>query len=69
MHVEGVAKHVEDDLVIATALSGRAAFLVTSDIPFRGVGEYQGVTILTPREFLDLLERPGEESVLRRDER
>lgn len=59
VRADGVAKHSEDDLVIATALSGRADFLVTSDIPFRRVGEYEGVTILTPREFLDVLDRVG----------
>lgn len=60
VNVEGPATHPEDDLVLATAVSGNAEFLVTSDIPFRGVGSYRGIVILTPREFLNLPERKGQ---------
>lgn len=55
--VEGVASHAEDDPVIATALSAGAAYLVTGDKELRAIGGYGGVTFLTPREFLDLLDR------------
>jgi putative PIN family toxin of toxin-antitoxin system len=53
--VTGVASHHEDDLILATAVSGRADFLVTGDAALRGVGEYRGVTILGPRAFLEAL--------------
>lgn len=36
--VHGVATHPEDDLVLATALSARAQYVVTGDLPFRRVG-------------------------------
>ena len=55
--VIAVATHPEDDLVLATAVSGRADFLVTGDRQLQRLGSYQGVKIVSPREFLDLLER------------
>jgi putative PIN family toxin of toxin-antitoxin system len=50
--VSGVAGHVEDDLVLAAAVSGNADFLVTGDAEFLQVGEYRGVRIRTPAAFL-----------------
>ena len=56
--VQGIATHPEDDLVLATAVSGNADYLVTGDKGLLSVGTYQGVTIVTPRAFLDILETP-----------
>ena len=53
--VTGVATHPEDDAVIATALSGGAAYLVTGDGPLVRRGSYQNVTFLTPRVSIELL--------------
>jgi putative PIN family toxin of toxin-antitoxin system len=55
--VQGVATHPEDDVVLATAVSGKAEYLVTHDKKLQGVEEYQGVKILRPYAFLDLLRR------------
>jgi putative PIN family toxin of toxin-antitoxin system len=55
--VEGVATHPEDDLVLATAVSGGAQFLVTGDHRLLALREYEGVVIVSVREFLALL--PG----------
>jgi putative PIN family toxin of toxin-antitoxin system len=54
--VEGVATHPEDDLILATAVSGQADYLVTGDRQLLALGSYQGVTIVTPRDFLAILE-------------
>jgi putative PIN family toxin of toxin-antitoxin system len=54
--VHGVATHPEDDLVLATAKSGGAAYVVTGDKPRRRLGVFEGIAIVSPREFLDLLE-------------
>ncbi len=55
--VTGVATHPEDDLVLATAVSAHAGYLVTGDQPFRRrVRSYQDVRLLSPREFLTVLE-------------
>ncbi len=59
--VEGVATHPEDDLVLATAVSARAALLVTGDKKLQNLRQFQGVTLLTPRAFLARLE--GEQQV------
>lgn len=53
--VRGVASHPEDDLILATAVSAGAGFLVTGDGPLLALGVYEGVRILSPRAFLDLL--------------
>jgi putative PIN family toxin of toxin-antitoxin system len=55
VEVVGVATHPEDDLILATAASSGANYLVTGDRHLRAVGAFQGVDILTPREFADLL--------------
>ena len=54
--VAGVATHPEDDLVLATALSAGAAYLVTGDRRFRSrVPRYQGVTLVSSAEFLAVI--------------
>lgn len=50
--VHGVASQWQDDLVLAAAVSGEADYLVTRDKEFRQVGEYSGVKLRTPAEFL-----------------
>lgn len=54
--VRGVATHREDDLVLATAKSGRAGYLVTGDKQLLRLGAYDGIVILSPRAFLVVLE-------------
>jgi putative PIN family toxin of toxin-antitoxin system len=54
--VSGVATQPKDDLVLATAVSGEADFLVTGDKPLQALGAYRQVTIISPRLFLDLLD-------------
>jgi putative PIN family toxin of toxin-antitoxin system len=54
--VAGAAPHAADDLVLATAVSGRADAVVTCDKPFLAVGEFRGVVLLTPEALLSLLE-------------
>ena len=53
--VRGVATHPEDDLILATALSAKANYLVTGDAKLQKLGTYSGVRILSPRAFLDIL--------------
>ncbi|MGH2561939.1 MAG: putative toxin-antitoxin system toxin component, PIN family [Thermomicrobiales bacterium] len=55
--IEGVATHPEDDLVLATAVAAKARYLVTGDKKLQRLRRYRGVTILSPREFLTLLDR------------
>lgn len=53
--VTGIAAHPADDLILATALSARADYLVTGDRRLRTRGAYGGTTLLSPRQFLDVL--------------
>jgi putative PIN family toxin of toxin-antitoxin system len=42
----------EDDTVLATARLGRVAYLVTGDHGLLALGSYEGIRIVTPRDFL-----------------
>lgn len=47
----------EDDLVLATGRLARAEYLVTGDHGLLELGAYEGILIISPREFLQILER------------
>ncbi len=53
--VQGVASHSEDDLVLATAVSANAPYLVTGDEALQQVRNYQKVHIVSPQAFLVIL--------------
>lgn len=57
--VAGVASHPEDDLVLAAAVSAQADVLVTGDAQIQRLEHYRGVGILSPRDFLALLDEQG----------
>jgi len=59
---EPVATHPEDDLILSTADSGKVDYLVTGDGRLRRLGRYGSIAILTPREFLDLLDARADEA-------
>jgi uncharacterized protein len=53
--VHGVAEDDEDDLVLATAIAAEADYLVSGDKYLQRIGEFRGIPIVSPREFLDLM--------------
>ena len=53
--VIGVASDPHDDRVLSTAVSAAAQYVVTGDKPLQDVGAYQGVQIVSPRAFLEIL--------------
>lgn len=53
VEVAGVATHPEDDLVLATALSGHASVLCTRDKQLLKLRVFEGIEILSPGELLD----------------
>lgn len=53
--VTSVSADPDDDKYIAAAIEGRASFVVSGDPDLLDVKEHQGVRIITPRAFLDLL--------------
>ena len=46
----------EDDYVLATARLGRADYLVTGDRGLLALDHYEGVKVVSPRAFVDILE-------------
>lgn len=55
--LRGVSKDPDDNKYIAAAVEGRAAFVVAGDRDLLGVKEHEGIRIVSPRTFLDLLGR------------
>ena len=55
--VTGVATHPEDDIVLATAVSGDADYLVTGDRQLLKVATFRDVDIVSASAFRDLLTR------------
>jgi putative PIN family toxin of toxin-antitoxin system len=53
--VRGITTHPEDDLIVATALSAKADYLVTGDTKLQHIRSYNGVTILSPKQFIATL--------------
>jgi predicted nucleic acid-binding protein len=64
-HVQRVATHPADDVILATAESAQAQYLVlvTGDRKLQGLGAYKGVKPLSPSAFLDVLRRNEEKRV------
>jgi predicted nucleic acid-binding protein len=46
-------------MVVACALAARAGYIVTRDKDLLSLGAHEGIRIVTPRQFLDLLEGAG----------
>lgn len=54
--VAGVCRDPGDDVVLAAAVEGRAGAIVTGDADLLTLREHTGITIVTPRAFLALIE-------------
>ena len=52
-----VCRDKDDDVVLATALCGKADLIVTGDDDLLELETYERIRILSPREFLELLEK------------
>ncbi len=52
---QGVTRDPKDDKFLDAAVSGKAAYLISSDKDLQVIGEYQNVKIVSPREFLEIL--------------
>lgn len=67
--LEGVCRDPKDEIFIACAVEGKADYIVTGDEDLLDAGEYQGVKIIQPGEFvamLDALEEQAQEQGERR---
>lgn len=54
-HVAGIAAHPQDDVILATALSAGANYLVTGVRELLERISYRGLQLVTPRQFLHVL--------------
>jgi putative PIN family toxin of toxin-antitoxin system len=55
--VLGVCRDSADDMVLGAALEGRADVIVTGDRDLLALDVHEGIAIVAPRGFLDLLKR------------
>jgi len=53
----GVSRDPDDDRYVSAALEGGASLVVTGDEDLLALAEHEGVIVVSPRAFLDLLER------------
>jgi predicted nucleic acid-binding protein len=54
--VVGIASHPEDDLVLAAAKSAGVDFLVSGDRQLQKLSDFDGIPIISPRQFLAILD-------------
>ena len=54
---ERICRDKNDDVVLTTALSGKADVIVTGDDDLLVLKEFRRIRILSPRQFLELLDR------------
>ena len=57
-----VTSDPEDDYVLATGRLGMAGHLVTGDRGLLAIGRHEGMAIVSPREFLELLNQTSPSS-------
>lgn len=54
-----VCKDPDDDKYLAAALEGRCDFVVSGDRDLLALGAYEGIRIITPRDFMTRLQTRG----------
>ena len=54
---ERVGRDKDDDVVLATALAGKAEIIVTGDDDLLVLKRFRGIRILSPRQFLESIDR------------
>ncbi len=51
----GVVRDPNDDMVIACAVAADSAYVVSRDEDLLSLGEYEGITMITPETFMEVL--------------
>ena len=52
-----IATHPEDDIVLATAESGTASYVVTGDHGLADLKQFKNIQIVSPRDFVEILQK------------
>lgn len=53
--IRGVVRDPNDDVVLATAVAAKAAYLVSRDKDLLDLGAYENITVITPEHFRGIL--------------
>ena len=61
LRLPGVTRDPKDDAVVACAKEGKADYIVSGDQDLLILGEYEGIRIVTPRRFVEVLLGEDEE--------
>ena len=56
LHLPGVTRDPKDDAVVACAQEGEVDDIVSGDQDLLALGAYEGVRVITPRRFVEILE-------------
>jgi predicted nucleic acid-binding protein len=54
-HLPGVTRDPKDDAVVACAKEGQANYIVSGDQDLLVLNNYEGVQIVTPQQFIEIL--------------
>ena len=57
LELPGITPDPDDDAVVACAVEGDADYIVSRDNHLLGLGEYEGVHVVEPAEFVQVLAR------------
>lgn len=55
LRLPGVTRDPKDDAVVACAKEGEADYIVSGDQDLLVLGEYEGIQVITPRQFMEIL--------------
>lgn len=54
---KNISRDKNDDVIIGTAIAGKAKFLITGDADLLSLKSYQNIKIVTPREFWRIMRK------------
>ena len=53
-----ISRDPDDDVVLATAIAARADVIITGDNDLLVLRQYDGIQIVSPRQFLEMVDNP-----------
>jgi putative PIN family toxin of toxin-antitoxin system len=53
--LSGVTRDPKDDAVVACAVEGRADLIISGDEDLLTLGDYEGIQVVTPAQFVEML--------------